>query len=92
MSRGSKTKPRKGVCQFCGCTEHRACVLAYGTSAFFIARSDGDLRDVAVTCSWWNEEETVCNKASCVEAFEAWQEDIARKLLIKYRAQQKRTA
>ena len=67
---GSRKKLRKGVCQFCGCTEHRACVLGYDTSALFNVRFSGDFRYTAITCSWWNDDKTVCNKASCVEAYE----------------------
>jgi hypothetical protein len=86
----TKAKPRRGVCRFCGCTESRACVLGYAPNALYSALEDDDFRDLAITCSWWTDDQTVCNKATCVETYEALLDQIAKALLAGYRAQQKR--
>jgi hypothetical protein len=87
-STSTKAKSRRGVCRFCGCTESRPCVLGYAPNALHSTLEDDDFRDLAITCSWWTG--TVCNKATCVETYEALQDQIAKALLASYRAQQKR--
>lgn len=57
-------RQQSGVCQYCGCTDEKGCIL------FYEAADDlGEPTPIPVTCTWFNLAQTVCNKASCVEAF-----------------------
>lgn len=47
--------PISGVCQFCGCTEEKACL---------VQTNDGEQ-----PCSWWDAKHTVCSYVDCITKF-----------------------
>lgn len=49
-----KQRIRPGVCQFCGCTDAKGCVL-----------HDSEPYGV-VTCGWANRGRTVCSNPQCI--------------------------
>lgn len=48
--------PQRGVCQICGCTQLRACVLENG-------------HGVTSPCYWADETETLCTNPVCLNAY-----------------------
>ena len=51
--------PVVGRCQFCGCTDGRACGIVI----------DSDDGPALVRCSWIDDEQTICSNVNCVEKF-----------------------
>ena len=51
---------RRGICRYCRCTENNACRITLRA-----ARRNPALK-ASITCSWLNDEQTVCTNPQCV--------------------------
>lgn len=50
--------PRAGRCRYCGCSEGMACSL--------VVSAGPEFQPAIVTCSWADEDRTVCSNVRCV--------------------------
>jgi hypothetical protein len=67
---------RGGVCRYCRCTENNACILSMSQVTQVIARVLRIKKGLGIarfnkakrqfTCSWINQQQTVCSNPSCV--------------------------
>lgn len=49
-----------GQCRYCGCTDERPCAIA-------IPPDELGNEPVVARCSWWDGEQTVCSRLSCIQ-------------------------
>jgi hypothetical protein len=52
-------RPRPGQCRYCGCTKARGCGI--------LVDPGHEYQPGIVTCSWADDEQTVCTNVTCLE-------------------------
>lgn len=79
MIRVLKARHPRGRCRYCHCTEKNACRIAL--------RAEGRIPGLkaSITCSWINEQETVCSAPTCVRKHRAHERTKAMRQKIRVR-------